>query len=482
MRNHRLPSGARNPAHRRLQLRPLAGDMTWFAGDQKAPEHVPHVGRMAMLDQESGKVGTPDQAAMGMPARALECIVDTIARQAPPHLHGAPVTKLTQTLQALLQLGVADIYAKSDDMYGATIPGHRYFDAGHQIDSVFARRRCRLTDAIQGIVIGQRQHLDTGGRRACDQLGRRERAVRGSRVGMQVVPQHNVAIVNCLSSVQRISPESSWKHRHQHRPSKPSSDHCKARNRLLESPRMNLPPSDIVYVGSRFERLAARLEERWSDELADAALQSPSQLREAFVRLTNMLRPMTRTDATRTPPEPAELSALANYALQLVEHLGANAQQLDMPAVADEVAELGLPLALWFARQGGELHHLKPVVDAVARFANRQTNTRVMAELCTMIAELVDAVAPAVAEDPIRSDPHRPWRLLLINHAIVATRSHNPALMEPALDAIVEHLPEDAASFFTEGMQQMDAIDYPMHVRRVMQHYFNAYGSKRVLH
>ena len=69
-----------------------------------------------------------------------------------------------------------------------------------------------------------------------------------------------------------------------------------------------------------------------------------------------------------------------------------------------------------------------------------------------------------------------------INRAIVATRSHNPELMEPAFDAIVECLPQEAQRFFAEGMEQMAIIDYPTQVRDLVRRYYLAHTQRRLLH
>ena len=55
-------------------------------------------------------------------------------------------------------------------------------------------------------------------------------------------------------------------------------------------------------------------------------------------------------------------------------------------------------------------------------------------------------------------------------------------LMEQAFALLTRHLPEDAARFFTEGMQQMDALDYPEHVRAVMAKYHRRWTLDRSLH
>ena len=54
--------------------------------------------------------------------------------------------------------------------------------------------------------------------------------------------------------------------------------------------------------------------------------------------------------------------------------------------------------------------------------------------------------------------------------------------MEEAFAVLTRHLPEDAARFFTEGMEQMDALNYPPHVRKVMEKYHRQWTRNRSLH
>jgi hypothetical protein len=46
----------------------------------------------------------------------------------------------------------------------------------------------------------------------------------------------------------------------------------------------------------------------------------------------------------------------------------------------------------------------------------------------------------------------------------------------------VAHLPEDARAFFREGMEQMDIVGYPDHVRAIMSRYRDKWGSGDTLH
>jgi hypothetical protein len=54
--------------------------------------------------------------------------------------------------------------------------------------------------------------------------------------------------------------------------------------------------------------------------------------------------------------------------------------------------------------------------------------------------------------------------------------------MEQAFAQLTSSLPEDAGQFFTEGMQQMDALDYPEPVREVMAKYHRQWNMDRSLH
>jgi hypothetical protein len=144
--------------------------------------------------------------------------------------------------------------------------------------------------------------------------------------------------------------------------------------------------------------------------------------------------------------------------------------------------ELLLRFALWVVRRGGELRRLEALVNALAAHANQTTDRRRLEELGRCIGELVEGVSPPIAQDLERTNPMRPWRILLLNFGIVATRSHQPLLMERAFEAITLHLPEEAARFFAEGMEQMRALDYPASVRELVERYFYVWGPGRTMH
>ena len=246
---------------------------------------------------------------------------------------------------------------------------------------------------------------------------------------------------------------------------------------MLNSPGMNLPPVDLIFLRERFNELAAKVQEHWeASAFTDQESNNPVMLGDAMSQLVDMLNHIHQGDAS-----PTEINTLCEYGLHLLDELAQQATQLNQADLANEVERLSLPYALWFARNGSELRQLTHIVNALAQYANQASRPQTMAELYVQCCELIEATSPSV-EDSASGNPKHPWRLLLLNRAIVATRSHNPELMEPAFDAIVEHLPQDAAGFFAEGMEQMAIIDYPAPVREVVRRYFLAHASPKRLH
>ena len=52
--------------------------------------------------------------------------------------------------------------------------------------------------------------------------------------------------------------------------------------------------------------------------------------------------------------------------------------------------------------------------------------------------------------------------------------------MHHVFEELVNALPSDAANFFSEGMHEMDRLNYPQAVREVLQEYFNKYSRPKM--
>jgi hypothetical protein len=249
---------------------------------------------------------------------------------------------------------------------------------------------------------------------------------------------------------------------------------------------MGIPPVDLGYLLERSTELCARLADAWEDLAPTAAGSAGPEvvkagLDELFAVLQRIEDPLSDEHPGRLGT--AELRDLAGHGVGLLAELAGCARQLGMDHEASAAEALTVPFSVLMAREGAELAVLEPVVNALAGLANGLSEPADLVQLFGLIGEILAAVSPALAQDTDRTEPQRPWRVLLLNRAIVATRSHRPALMAMAFDTVLEHLPEEAPRFFEEGMAQMDALDYPPPVREVMERYYLRHGpARRTLH
>jgi hypothetical protein len=248
-----------------------------------------------------------------------------------------------------------------------------------------------------------------------------------------------------------------------------------------------LPPVDITYVAEELNRHADELVEAFEDQNGDAdsdpqvLLQALQDLIEGMRRLEDQAPSILFTgDSVQSPVK--DIRTLGDLGVDLLARLAALAVRLRLPQTARSIEELALPLGCWIARHGGELSYLGPVVNGAAGLANRLKTAAELGQLYGLLTEVTNAVSPQIYQDTASTDPTRPWRTLLLNRAIVATRSRRPELMEEAFEALAEHLPEEAPGFFREGMGQMDALGYPQRVRIIMQRYYDQWCGQRLLH
>ncbi|WP_043750533.1 hypothetical protein [Imhoffiella purpurea] len=247
-----------------------------------------------------------------------------------------------------------------------------------------------------------------------------------------------------------------------------------------------LPPIDISYIADRLSEVGEEVQ-RVFEETSDTPDPSPQVLLGGLQRLLDILRAAERDtlaasaatlkDLTGSDPE-----SLLDHGLDLLSQCSQLAKRLGLPQQARAIQILTLPLCCWMLRRGAEILRPEPVIDAAALLANQSSDPEELAELFVLMTELMNGIGLERALEFEASNSGRPWRVLLFNRAIVATRTHQTVLMEAAFDAIGEHLPSDAPDFFREGMGQMEMHDYPAHVRQVMQRYFERWCSGQRLH
>lgn len=247
-----------------------------------------------------------------------------------------------------------------------------------------------------------------------------------------------------------------------------------------------LPKADLSDIADELQRLGDEIQ-RAHEDSAGAIEPAPQVLLAGLGQWLDTLR----ASDSDTPQEVAralrsatgsEPGILLDHGLALLGQLAQVARQLGCGSQAQSLEVLAVPIACWMLRRGGELSHPGPVVQALATLANRLRQPEDLAELYGIMGEIADGISPDQTQTMDPTDPADPCRVLLINRGIVATRSHQPALMREAFDAIAEQLPTDAPEFFREGMGQMEALDYPPQVRELMQRYYDRWCSGQRLH
>jgi hypothetical protein len=208
---------------------------------------------------------------------------------------------------------------------------------------------------------------------------------------------------------------------------------------------------------------------------------TPQQLAESLAHFFGVALRLDHDEGETGAILKDDVNQLGDHALRLLLELGQWAHDLKLPQARTKLEMLALTTGDWVLRHQGELRTLEPIVNALATLANHTPTARTLEELDGFIGQVLAACAPIVRQDMEKTNPGRPWRLLHVNRAIVATRTHNPQLMEQAFEEFVRALPEDAPGFFAEGMQQMDTLGYPPHVREVMNRYYERW-THRTLH
>jgi hypothetical protein len=176
-----------------------------------------------------------------------------------------------------------------------------------------------------------------------------------------------------------------------------------------------------------------------------------------------------------------EISEIGNYGLELMQTLSDWADTLELDEEKHHLHAILVVVALWIARRGGELTALDTVVDTLAIMANACYEPHVLAELSDVMGELIDAVPREARKCEASKTRIKPWLILNINRGIIATRTHDPRIMEPVFEQLVHNIPNDASMFFEQGMEQMEKLDYPANVKEVMHRYYRQYTA-RVLH
>lgn len=111
-------------------------------------------------------------------------------------------------------------------------------------------------------------------------------------------------------------------------------------------------------------------------------------------------------------------------------------------------------------------------VDLFSWYANHHFSEHTLLQIHAWMNSLVRSRPEEFIAQQTFDNPASPWRILLFNQAIVATRTNQPDLIRSAYARIAILLPREAKEFFAQAMEQMDLIGYPDTVRKVVQEFY----------
>ena len=218
-----------------------------------------------------------------------------------------------------------------------------------------------------------------------------------------------------------------------------------------------------------------------SEDKTSGSDVSPEALNSSMQQFFDVIDTINRQSTTEQSENPLETDDLADYGLALLSELAVCALELECEESYAIFAQLSIPIAIWAAQHGLTIHDIELLVNAISTTANQTHDQAYLAELIDAIDVIIKSISPDIKADLDKANSRRPWRILNLNQGIIATRSLDPKKMEDVFEQLIYRLPEDAPGFFAQGMEQMDIIGYPDHVREVMQKYYHL-TNKPTLH
>ncbi|AEK58608.1 MULTISPECIES: hypothetical protein [Acidithiobacillus] len=224
---------------------------------------------------------------------------------------------------------------------------------------------------------------------------------------------------------------------------------------------------DISAARSRFEQFAQPLLVKFAESrIATGEQVTPPQLVDALRQLFLVLeRDVANWDPSLPEDEPERIGDLT---IGLLLDLATWADRLGERPAKAAMEIVSVAVAAWLVQNGQPIHTLEPVVNGLAILANAEKDAEPLQSLARLMGAVAEAAATDFAADLESQDPQRPWRILLFNWAITATRAQDPEQMRTAFAALQRYLPADAPLFFQEGRQQVLQGDYTPEVRETM--------------
>jgi hypothetical protein len=249
---------------------------------------------------------------------------------------------------------------------------------------------------------------------------------------------------------------------------------------------MSIQPN-ILTIKQAFEELTDEVEDQWifsEEENETRAISLVETVTDLFHHLAKHDQPEAKQSRRRSDQSslPDNLSELTNQCINNLAELAQLGDIMESRCQSAEIRELIFPLALWLSDLSGQIHQMSIVVDVVAKLANKQHNTETLTTMYHQVSQIINAIPNTQIENRTDEEAQATWRLLIINHSIIATRTHDSSIIEAAYQNLVERIPEEAPYFFSQAMEQMRLIDYPKSVCNIVEKYYLQWSDQSTLH
>ena len=205
---------------------------------------------------------------------------------------------------------------------------------------------------------------------------------------------------------------------------------------------------------------------------------TPDQLSEAIEQFLFVFDKLDREHGEKGPVPYDDVSQMGDHAIGFIMDLAYWADRLRLPKSKMDLEKTALAIAHWVIRHDGEIRTLEPLVNCLAASANLTQDIPTLKAMSEVIADVIEHATPVIKSDLEKHDVTRPWRILNLNYAIVATRTQDRAIIEKAYDTLGRNLPEDCPTFFEQGLQQAQKDVYGPEVRELMQDYFKRWATR----
>lgn len=166
--------------------------------------------------------------------------------------------------------------------------------------------------------------------------------------------------------------------------------------------------------------------------------------------------------------DPDILAGMASFIHQVLAHAPLTQRQIYTAPLHTAIDKM-IP---YYASLPADISMPAECVDLLSWYANQDRNPDTLLYIHSWMARLIDTRSQDLIRREMHENPASPWRILLFNLAIVATRTYQPDLIRSAYTRIAELLPHESMEFFTQAMEQMDLIGYPEPVRKVVQEFY----------